>query len=137
MRQFTKVVLCISFLFSATSRADEAGVKLSKEYLATFIPGTRVVYVIKGGSTHRWTNEFDGKFAASTDAKTINLIGAGSYTAPGNWHISDDGKYCVEINWKRYPESWCRFIFRRPDGGYYMTDTDDANAERHNIELTK
>ena len=81
---------------SDTVQADEAGTRLSKEELASFLPGTKAVYVIKGGSTHIWTNAPEGKFVASTDAKTINSTGmGGGYSARGTWRTSDDGKYCV------------------------------------------
>jgi len=138
MHKLATTVLAFACLaLSSITSAEQVGVKLAKDDLAAFIPGTRAVYVIKGGSTHRWTNEPDGKFVASTDSKSVYLVGVRAFTAPGTWRISDDGKYCIDIGWKRYPESWCRFVYREPSGGYYMTNTDDPNAERHNVELTK
>lgn len=120
------------------ARSEEADVKLGKDELASLLPGTRAVYVIKGGSTHIWTNETGGKFVASTDAKSISNTGmGGGYSARGSWNVSDDGKYCVNIEWKRYPESWCRSMYRAPDGGYYLTDSDDPAAPKRRIELTK
>lgn len=111
---------------------------LPKDELASFLPGTKAVYVIKGGSTHIWTNEPEGKFVATTDAKTINSTGmGGGYTARGTWRVSDDGKYCVSIDWSRYSENWCYFVYRTPGGGYFMTETDDSAAKKRKIELTK
>jgi hypothetical protein len=133
---FLAIISAVSL--SDATLAEEAGVRLSKEELTSFLPGTKAVYVIKGGSTHSWTNEPEGKFVASTDAKTLNLTGMGSsYTARGTWRVSDDGKYCISIEWRRYPESWCRFVYRAPGGGYYMTETDDPSAEKRKIELTR
>ncbi|HNA81748.1 MAG TPA: DUF995 domain-containing protein [Thiobacillaceae bacterium] len=125
-------------VLAGSTQADEAGVRLTKEELATLLPGTKAVYVIKGGSTHAWTNETDGKFVASTDAKTISGVGmGGGYTARGTWSVSDDGKYCVNIEWRRYPENWCRAMYRTADGGYYLTDTDEPGAPKRKIELSK
>ena len=138
MRQISRVLVVLASLcLTSITLAEEAGVKLSKEGLAAFIPGTKAVYVIKGGSTHRWTNEPDGRLTASTDAKSINMIGGIAHTASGTWHISDDGKYCIDISWKRYPESWCRYLFRAPDGEYYLTNEDVPDSERRPIDLTK
>lgn len=123
---------------SDTALADEVGVRLSKEELASILPGTKAVYVIKGGSTHSWTNEPEGKFVASTDAKSISGTGmGGGYTARGTWNVSDDGKYCINIEWRRYPENWCRSMYRTTDGGYYLTDSDDPDAPKRRIELKK
>jgi hypothetical protein len=139
MHRHTAVILStISALSLANfAQAEESGARLSREELASLIPGTKAVFVIKGGSTHSWTNEPDGKFVATTDAKSITNTGmGGGYTARGGWHVSDDGKYCISIEWKRYPENWCRFVYRMPDG-YYLSDTDDPSAEKRKITLTK
>lgn len=97
------------------SEAPAAGTKLSKEELQSLLPGTKATYVNQYGSVHAWTNEPDGKFVASTVAKKYNMTGAGS-TGHGSWRISDDGKYCIEIDWKRDLEKWCSFVWRTADG---------------------
>jgi hypothetical protein len=140
MHRNTAVFLAtISILsLSCTARAQEAGVRMSKEELASFLPGTKAVYVIKGGSTHMWTNEPEGKFVASTDAKSITGTGmGGGRSARGTWRVSDDGKYCISIDWNRHPENWCRYVYRTPGGDYYMADSDDESAKKRKIELTK
>jgi hypothetical protein len=128
-----------ALIASPVARADGPDVKLSKEELASLLPGTKAVYVIKAGSTHRWTNEPDGKFIASTDGKTVSMAATGRYsgTAKGTWRISDDGKYCVNIDWKNATEDWCQFMFRAEDGSYYMTGSGKPEAERRKIELSK
>lgn len=127
-----------SLLLTHSARSEEAGTRLAKEELANLLPGTRATFVIKGGSTHIWTNGPDGKLVASTDAKSISNTGmGGGYSARGTWNVSDDGKYCVNIEWKRYPESWCRSLYRMPDGSHYLTDSDDPAAPKRKIELTK
>lgn len=136
---FRSVALCGVLIVngSAPALAEDDGVKLSKEELEQLIPGTKAAYVIKQGSTHRWINEPDGKFVASTDAKAINATGATGSSARGTWHISDEGKYCISIDWKREAENWCRFVYRTADNAYYMTNTDTPNAERRKLELAK
>lgn len=136
----TAVTLASAALIaSPLARAEGPGVKLSKDDLASLLPGTKAVYVIKAGSTHRWTNEPDGKFVASTDGKTVSMAATGRYsgTAKGTWRISDDGKYCVNIDWKTATEDWCQFVFRAEDGSYYMASSGNPEAERRKIELSK
>lgn len=140
MRRNSILFLSVSgcLMLSTGLHAEEPGARLGKAELASLLPGTKAVYVIKGGSTHAWTNEPDGKFVASSDAKTISGTGmGGGYTATGTWRISDDGKYCIKIDWRRYPESWCRSLYRTADGGYYLTDSDEPGSPRRKIELTK
>lgn len=117
--------------------AEGETVKLSKEDLASLLPGTKAVYVIKAGSIHRWTNEPDGKFVASTDAKTVSMSSRSGGTAHGTWRLSDDGKYCINIEWKNVTEDWCSFVFRGSDGGYYLAGSDNPAAEKRRIEFTK
>lgn len=122
---------------SSAASQEDPGVRLSGAELASFLPGTKAVYVIKAGSIHRWTNEPNGKFVASTDAKTVSMTGRSGGTARGSWHISDEGRYCVNIDWRTATEDWCRFVYRTNDGGYYMTGSDDPAAERRKIEFSK
>jgi hypothetical protein len=97
---------------------------LSKEELQSFIPGTEASYINRHGSVHAWTNELDGKFVASTVSPRYNMTGKRS-TGHGSWRISDDGKYCIEIGWKRDPESWCSFVWRTADGYALGADAPD------------
>lgn len=139
MGQISAVIVALgtaSLIASSLAWSVDAGVKLSKEELASVLPGTKAVYVIKAGSIHRWTNEPDGKFVASSDAKTVSMSSRVGGTARGTWRVSDDGKYCVNIDWKNVTENWCQFVFRASDGGYYLSGTDDPQAEKRKIELS-
>lgn len=140
MGQISTLVVTIgavSLLASDSLWSQDAGVKLSNDELASYLPGTKAALVTSDGMiTYRWTNELDGQFVASW-AKTVAL---GLYTATtgrGTWRISDDGKYCVTIELRHRISKWCQFVFRTSDGGFYMSQTDDPTARRTKIELIK
>ncbi|MEO6320839.1 MAG: hypothetical protein ABIR56_09165 [Polaromonas sp.] len=51
-------------------------------------------------------------------------------TAPGKWHLSDDGRYCIVIEWKTVEtEEWCRLVIKTADG-YYTAKSDKTGAEK-------
>lgn len=134
MRTF---ILAISILATVTStlvQAKEVPVKMSKKELVAFLPGTHCSRVTKAGSLHRWTNEPEGKFVASTSNKKYGSpLGVNNVTGSGTWKINDAGKYCVSIDWKREPESWCSFVLKNKDGEYFLGVEDKA----HRIEFVK
>jgi hypothetical protein len=113
--------------------------KLSKEQLDQLIPGAKMKRITAGGSTHLWTNEADGTFTVSTDNRGTGggtAIMAGNTSAPGKWHVAPDGRYCVTIEWRKYPtEDWCRYVFKTTDG-YYGTKSDhDRSAKVYRITI--
>lgn len=97
--------------------------KLSRERLEQLMPGARVMRSTAGGGELSWTNNPDGKFLAN-DRQTRSggmrhRSGFGG-TAPGTWRISEDGQYCVDIEWAlRDREKWCRDIYQ-VNSHYYM-----------------
>jgi hypothetical protein len=110
--------------------------KLSKEQLDQLLPGAKMSRVAAStGSTHFWTNDADGTFVISSDNRSgvggASLVGrTAGVTAPGKWHISPDGRYCVTIEWKRVPtEDWCRYVFKTTDG-YFLTKSVQDRAEK-------
>lgn len=132
--------VCVFLALSAgnvMASADEGATLLSREELAGLIPGTKATYVTKAGSIHRWANEPDGKFVASTDAKTVSMSSRLAGTARGTWRISDEGRYCINIDWRTGVEDWCQFVFRASDGSYFLTGSDRQSGERRPIELQK
>ncbi len=106
---------------------------LSLDEVKQLLPGAKMSRISQRGNRHFWTNDSDGKFVASSD----NMGGGGTVigggrpsTAPGKWHISEDGRYCVLIEWKGVPtEEWCRFVLDTSDG-YYMTRSTTVGTER-------
>ena len=107
---------------------------LSKDELQQLMPGAKLSRVSASGNTHIWTNEPDGSFIVSSDNRNLpsggNVMGTRGSSAPGKWHISDDGRYCVLIEWRSVnSEEWCRYVFQTSDG-YYATKSDKTPTEK-------
>jgi hypothetical protein len=84
-------------------------------------------YLTRSGSLHRWRNDPGGNFVVSTDHKKHgSVMGIKASSAPGTWRISDEGKYCVQIEWRREKEDWCAYVVKGEDGGYYLNKVDPA-----------
>lgn len=128
MQKLTRSLVLACCALSAPSLwADDEPVPMSREELLAFLPGTMVTHVNRSGSLRRWTNEADGKFIASTDGKKHgNVLGSGASSAPGTWRVSDEGRYCIQIDWKRDDEKWCSSIVKGPDGSFYLGKVEDA-----------
>jgi Protein of unknown function (DUF995) len=115
--------------------------KLSKDEVTQLMPGAKMARISDRGNQHYWTNDVGGSFVASSDNRGAGAVMQGQgrpSTAPGKWHISDDGRYCVLIEWKGVPtEEWCRFVLTTSDG-YYMVRSDGVGTERvHKFEIKK
>lgn len=112
--------------------ADKNPQKLSLDELQKLLPGAKMSRLTNSGNTNRWTNDADGTFIISSDNRnSVGAYGSGANTtAPGKWHISEDGRYCVLIEWKRVDtEEWCRYIYQT-SLGYYATKSDKTGTER-------
>jgi hypothetical protein len=124
-------------IFSANAVAQDAGTRMSREDLLAFLPGTKVSHISSTtGSQRTWTNEPDGHFVASSDGKGYmgNALGTRSATARGTWSVNDQGKYCIEIDWRNVnSEKWCSSILKTADGNYYL----GVVAQKSRIEFTK
>ena len=110
-------------------------VTLTKEELRQLLPNASMSRVIASGNKHHWKNDADGTFIIRSDTRAQLSAGA---TAYGKWHISDDGRYCVLIEWKRAgPEEWCRYIVKAGDA-YYATKSDKHGTEKvYKLEISK
>lgn len=115
---------------------SQGGVQLSAEDLRQLVPGAKVMSRYRD-STRHWTNEADGKFIASTTARAHDIGRTRSTTAPGTWHVGDNGTYCVTIEWKTLTENWCRYIFKVGDKYYGVRSIADGGAEAHEIEFSR
>jgi hypothetical protein len=112
--------------------ADKNPRTLSKDELTQLLPGAKMSRVSASGNNIRWSNDSGGSFVASSD----NMGGGGTVigggrpsTASGKWHISDDGRYCVLIEWRGVPtEEWCRYVLETTDG-YYMAKSTKVGNE--------
>lgn len=100
---------------------------LTKDELSELLPNAKMSRVTAKGNTHYWKNDSNGSFIISSDNR--DKLGHAS-TAQGKWHISDDGRYCVLIEWKAIPtEEWCRYIVKA-GSDYYATKSDKTGAEK-------
>lgn len=101
---------------------------LSKDELGQLLPNAKMSRSSAKGNTHFWKNDADGTFIISSDNK--DKPGGRNTTAQGKWHISDDGRYCVLIEWKVNPtEEWCRYIVKS-GADYYSTKSDKTGTEK-------
>lgn len=114
--------------------ADKNPRKLSKDEVTALIPGAKMARVSGRGNRHTWTNDAGGTFYATSDNMGTGFDPRAQgkpTTVPAKWHISDDGRYCVLIEWRGVPtEEWCRFVFEASDGNYYMARSDNVATER-------
>jgi len=110
--------------------------KLNKDEVTQLMTGAKILRVSPTGNVVQWANESGGSFIASSENR--DRAAAKATTANGKWHISDDGRYCVLIEWKRNPtEEWCRLVFETSDG-YYTARSDSVATERvHKLEIKK
>jgi len=116
------------------------GVQLSADELKQLMPNAKVVsYYVEGGtSVRRWTNESDGKFVASSDVgRDIGLKMRKSASAPGTWHVGENGTYCVTIDWRQRSENWCRYIFKVGEKYYGVKTVNDGATVAHEFEFSK
>jgi Protein of unknown function (DUF995) len=115
--------------------------KLSKDELTQLLTGAKMSRVAPSGNSHLWTNEAGGSFVISSDNRgggaQVRSAGRPS-TATGKWHISDDGRYCVLIEWKSVAtEEWCRYLLQTSDG-YYAVRSESVGTEKvYKLEIGK
>lgn len=111
-------------------------VTLSKDELTALLPGAKMSRFTGKGNTHFWKNDTDGSFIISSDNRD-KAVGKNT-TAQGKWHISDDGRYCVLIEWQRIPtEEWCRYVVKS-GADYYATKSDKTGTEKvYKLSISK
>lgn len=114
--------------------SDKKPRKLSKEEVTALIPSAKMARVSARGNRHTWSNDTGGSLFATSDNMGTGFdprAHGKPTTVPGKWHISDDGRYCILIEWRGVPtEEWCRFVFEASDGNYYMARSDSVATER-------
>jgi hypothetical protein len=114
---------------------------LTKDDLTQLLPGAKMSRVSANGNNIKWSNDSGGSFVASSD----NMGGGGTVigsgrpsTASGKWHISDDGRYCVMIEWRGVPtEEWCRYVLETTDGYYMAKSTKVGNETVFKLGIKK
>jgi hypothetical protein len=121
--------------------ADKNPRTLTKEEVTQLLPGAKMSRTNPRGDLISWKNEPGGSFIANHN--TSGRGGAARAqrsggSAPGKWHLSDDGRYCVMIEWQGTPtEEWCRFVIQTSDGYYMAKSTTMGTEIAHKIEIKK
>ena len=82
------------------------------------------------GTVRTWTNDPAGFIASSSTG------GARPVKGKGRSRVTEDGAYCVDIEWPRNVESWCRRIYVVADHRYYglATEPDETSALSFQVE---
>lgn len=112
-------------------------VTLSKDELVQLLPGAAMSRLSSKGNRHNWTNDADGTFIISSDNRDRDR-GKRASTAQGKWHISDDGRYCVLIEWKTIDtEDWCRLIIRAGEEYYGAKSVKNEAEKVYKLEISK
>jgi hypothetical protein len=104
----------------------DKGKKLSADEIKTIITNDVEVEQINGSTAgiRRWKNNADGKFVAS---RVAAFGGGAAVTGQGEWKLTENGQYCVQIEWRPRTgpqlENWCRTLWRLEDT-LYLAPTD-------------
>ena len=148
MHQFARYVVflaplvCGAPVFGQAAEAkvlrdlDGAGrTTLTREELVQLLPGANMSRISAKGNTHIWKNDSGGSFIISSDNRDRGAVAS---TASGKWSISDDGRYCVLVEWKTIEtEEWCRYIVRS-GADHYATKSDKTGTERvHKLSINR
>lgn len=116
-------------------------VQLTAEELRQLMPGAKVAHHNEIGSLRRWTNEPDGKFIASSDARGHDPGKFGVHGVAqggkGSWHVGDNATYCVAIEWRQRSENWCRYIFKLGDKYYGVKSLEDGGGIATEFEISR
>jgi hypothetical protein len=101
------------------------GQKLTREELASVLP--KLTLRAESERAQRtWYHNADGSLRATATAKAGRGSGAPT-KAEGMWRVSQDGKYCVEVQWTA-PEKWCRMLYKVGNEYFGFRDDNDATV---------
>ncbi|WP_296661729.1 DUF995 domain-containing protein [Paraburkholderia sp.] len=117
----TSMILLVACV-GRVAYAQDAQV-LTKDELMQLMPGAKVDITFDSGGTNTWTNNADGTLHAVGQSGLAS--GGKNYSsyAPGTWHISDDGKFCSHIEWRKSVSDWCRSVAKAEDGAYVLVSS--------------
>lgn len=113
-------------IVAVSALAQDGAVRMTREELLSFLPGTKVTHINSGGSERHWTNSPDGTLYATTNNKIFGS-GTGSRVSGqgGTWKVNDEGKYCFDVDWKTVHETWCASILKGEGDTYYLGKVDE------------
>ncbi|MBN3760649.1 DUF995 domain-containing protein [Burkholderia sp. Ac-20365] len=93
---------------------------LTRDQLIALMPGATILRTNTAGALREWVNVPNGTL-------TVYWAGGGfvqSHSASGKWSVTDDGRFCLQIDWENKPENWCRFLEPTPKKGTYQPVPD-------------
>ncbi|WP_321884356.1 DUF995 domain-containing protein [Paraburkholderia bannensis] len=117
------LAFAIAALASSTAFADGT-TPLTHDELQQLMPGAQVQITYADGSTTLWKDADDGSVEA---VWTSGFTSSKHYSAPGTgtWKISDDGKYCSHVQWRRNVSDWCSPVVKGDDGEFALANHPD------------
>jgi hypothetical protein len=124
MKRSSALVIATALSLSTVIAAADDGQRLSRDELQQILPDADVSITFANGDNDRWTNAQDGTLVANwqngvaTSSKHYAAVGH------GNWKISDDGLFCVHIQWMRSVTDWCRTVVRSGEDSYTLASTN-------------
>ncbi len=130
---FSPVVLLAAESTISGGELFDKAKKLTADEIKTIIVNDVEVEQINGSTAgiRRWRNNPNGKFIASRVAASG---GGAAVTGEGEWKLTENGQYCVQIEWRPRAgpqlENWCRTLWKFEDA-LYLAPTDlEPNRER-------
>ncbi|SIT40905.1 conserved exported hypothetical protein [Paraburkholderia piptadeniae] len=109
---------------SHSGNQSTAPARLTREQLIPLMRGATILRTNTSGALRQWVNGADGTL-------TVYWAGGGflqSHSASGKWSVTEDGHFCLQIDWPEMPENWCRFLERTANGAYQpIPDSADAS----------
>jgi Protein of unknown function (DUF995) len=108
--------------------------RLSKEELELLLPGASLTREVERGEIFINTQK-DGSLNARYQSKMRSAKQLKGY---GNWKVSDDGKYCLEIKWERGFDdvSGCRDMYKVGEE-YYGSGSSSDDAKLYHYKISK
>ena len=108
---------------------------LTRVELLALLPGAAMARVNDKGSTHHWTNEPGGEMVVSSDNR--GRSGHAS-TARAAWRVSEDGRYCLKVEWKRGEvEDSCRLIVKAGDEHYAVDELAPPTRKAQRLDIRR
>ena len=113
---------------------DRNPTKLDRDDVRLLLAGTKIVFT----STNPFVNAYvenNWDLGADGSISALQMRHAGPIRGTGKWHVRDDGKWCIDIDWPRANQSVCYWFFKVGDE-YWTASSDrdrDAVAIRRKI----
>jgi hypothetical protein len=119
-----KTILAVSAVVAASFVSSiamaDGGQPLSRDELQQLLPGAQVEITNPDNSKSSWMNAADGSVDAHWQSGDPTSKHAYNGTGTGTWKISDDGKFCAHIQWRKNVTDWCRTVVKQDDGSFIL-----------------